>query len=394
MNKSNLSKSRTLGSWGIALLVGSGFVLGSGCGPELSSISKIDSLRILAVRKSAPYAAPGEVVDLEMLWEGARRSDVETFFGFWCVNPPGDLYSGCFQGLPTIVPRFVLNEDRFSLRIPDDILRQPAPGTGGIEFGTAFVFYGVCRGRLEADGDPLVGGGGMGGAMVAAGGSPAGSEGGAPFFGGAAGAGTGGTEPVDRSDLPPGRLLGLPHCVDDTGADVESDRFVIGYSQIFAYDGYRNENPVLRGFELNGEPVEVDCLNSECIGKPAVEEPTQNACEPGKLCLQACTPEAGAACSNQRLEAIIDRSSAEADLVALDAFGTEIDEGLWVSYFTDNGGLGNELRLVNDATRGWNEDQSTKLVPPERPGPVTYWAVVRDNRGGVSFGRVRGYAKK
>jgi hypothetical protein len=38
-----------------------------GCGEDFDPASQIDSLRVLAVQKSAPYARPGDSVDLTLL---------------------------------------------------------------------------------------------------------------------------------------------------------------------------------------------------------------------------------------------------------------------------------------------------------------------------------------
>jgi hypothetical protein len=359
----------------LALFVFTPLVLELSCGPELSPISTIEGLRIIAVRKSASYAAPGETVDIEMFWEGAQSSQVETFFGFWCVNPPGDLYSECLRGVPTVPPRFVLNEDRFSLRMPDDIVRPPAPGGGNIPYGTAFVFYGVCEGQLQSGGNPLDPG--LGGSAGSTGASGSMS--------------LGGSDSVDRNDVPVGSIAGLPRCVDEAGVDVLSDRFVLGYSQIFVYEGYRNLNPELIGFEVDGQSVEAECLNSECVGEVGRQGEELEQCDSKHPCFKVCSNETGEGCEVQRFGAVIDESSAEQDQVALDGFGTDIEENLWVSYFVDRGGVTDPLRLVNDATKGWNPDQTTGIVSPDTPGPITIWAVVRDNRGGASFGRVRAY---
>jgi len=48
----------------LGLGFGSLFALAAGCGPELDSISNINTLRILGLKKSAPYARPGETVQL------------------------------------------------------------------------------------------------------------------------------------------------------------------------------------------------------------------------------------------------------------------------------------------------------------------------------------------
>ena len=46
-----------------------------------------------------------------------------------------------------------------------------------------------------------------------------------------------------------------------------------------------------------------------------------------------------------------------------------------------------DVRLLNDATTGFNDDFETLFYPPSEPGPVTLWAVVHDNRGGVAWAR-------
>jgi hypothetical protein len=354
--------------------------LGVACGPELSAISKLDSLRILAVRKSAPYAAPGEVVDLELFWEGGELDEVERFFGFWCVNPPGDAYGECLNTLPTVPPSFAFNQDHFSIQLPDNIVREEAHGSGEAAYGTAFVFYGVCRGHLEVNGQPVAG-------LGPGGGGEGGDEG---DRGAQAGSSSAGTSSGGTPNLP--AFSGIPECVDDQGEPLDSAGFVVGYSQIFAYEQYRNENPIVTGFEVNGREVEVDCLNSDCIGRPYVPEPA-TGCTANHPCFKTCAGDQGSACESQRIRPIVDRASAEKDQVSLDTFGTDIEESLWVSYFTDQGHFDAELRLVNDATTGWNEDQTTGYFGPKEPGPVGLWAVVRDNRGGVSFARVRGYAE-
>src|SRR5690606_9223307 len=99
----------------------------AGCGPELDPISQVKTLRIMGVSKSAPYARPGETVDLHMLWEDGRSElpdKVESFFGFWCVNPPGNTYSQCLTAPPSVNPPvFVSNQSNFQITIPEASLR-------------------------------------------------------------------------------------------------------------------------------------------------------------------------------------------------------------------------------------------------------------------------------
>ena len=84
---------------------------GLGCGPQFDPGNEIKTLRVLGVKKDKPYAQPGEDVNLQLLWHDPKgRSDAEiqrAFIG-GCVNPPGDLYYGCFAqygqagGLPPL----------------------------------------------------------------------------------------------------------------------------------------------------------------------------------------------------------------------------------------------------------------------------------------------------
>jgi hypothetical protein len=58
---------------------------------------------------------------------------------------------------------------------------------------------------------------------------------------------------------------------------------------------------------------------------------------------------------------------------------------VWVAFYTTAGEFKSELRLVNDAQKGWNEDNGTAWRAPMTPGPVRLWGIVHDNRGGVAW---------
>ena len=69
------------------------------CGPEFDPSNELKTLRVLGVQKDKPYAQPGDEVTLQMLWHdalGDRDRAVERAWVGGCVNPPGDLYYGCF----------------------------------------------------------------------------------------------------------------------------------------------------------------------------------------------------------------------------------------------------------------------------------------------------------
>jgi hypothetical protein len=90
-------------------------------------------------------------------------------------------------------------------------------------------------------------------------------------------------------------------------------------------------------------------------------------------------------CPKHAIEPVIDRASAEVDPTATSADGTQRLEQLWISYYASDGTVANDVRLVNDATTGWNDDHGTDWTPPSEPTPAHLWAVVHDNRGGMSW---------
>jgi hypothetical protein len=98
-----------------------------------------------------------------------------------------------------------------------------------------------------------------------------------------------------------------------------------------------------------------------------------------------CTESDRSKCPSFDIKVNVDRSSAETDPLAKDADGNPLTEQLWVAYHSTAGDFTASLRLVNDASRGWNEDNATKFRAPITPGPVRIFAVVHDNRGGVAW---------
>jgi hypothetical protein len=60
---------------------------------------------------------------------------------------------------------------------------------------------------------------------------------------------------------------------------------------------------------------------------------------------------------------------------------------MWLNYYVDGGALRSGVKLLNDATTGWNEAHGTDFFAPKDPGLVQVWAVAHDNRGGTDFAR-------
>ncbi len=331
-----------------------------GCGPELDPISRVETLRIIGVRKSAPYARPGERVELHMLYEAGLddEREVETFFAFWCVNPPGDLFSQCLSEPPNqeVGAQFVNNSSSFAIDIPEDSLRDSLIDPSLPRQGSAFVFYGVCAGRLD-------------GALVSGG-----------MLNEEALSGAGAGEAL------------IPRCLDEDGNELGPEDFVVGYSTILIYENLRNENPIITGFEVDGQRVEVDCIDEQCDAPFEASE--LEGCEDGIACLEVCEDDGEVGlCPGTDMTVLIDPDSAEGDSFAELAYGAQLEESLWVSYFVDRGNVSAPLRLVNDATQGWQSDYGSAILAPKDPGPLRIWAAVRDNRGGVSWTRLPAYVR-
>ncbi len=330
-----------------------------GCGVEFDPPSEVKTLRVLGVQKTAPYAMPGEDVTLSMLWhDGSPKAPraVQVAWLSGCFNPPGDLYAGCAQsfaeaggaggsggtggsaGIPGLPPGISVGlGNTFTFTMPADIISsRPPPSDSKLPaYGLAYVFFAVCAGEL----------------------------------GPAATSAQGATFPIG--------------CFDAGGKPLGSDDFVAGYSAVYAYDSIRNENPIITGFKFNGVTVTPSCQDEDCLTVP-----TQTPdCAGGDPCIDPCSDDGDPACPAYDITAVVDPASAELDEVSKIAYDRSVTEQLWVDYYVDRGGLKSPVKLVSDAQKGFNDDYSTEFYAPKKSGTLSIWAVVHDNRGGMSWVR-------
>jgi hypothetical protein len=331
---------------------------GTGCAPEFERPSELRTLRVLAVQKDKPYARPGETVNLEMLWhdglyeEGSTepRRPVQIAWLSGCFDPPADLFYGCFADLPD--PQFSTCTtggaepcERFSFEMPADVIsRRPRPlDPTQPPYGIAFVFFAACAGTLGP--------------------APATSE---------------------QRAFPIG-------CFDAGGQPLGPEDFVAVYSIVFSYDAFANQNPIITGFEFNGEPVPADqmCIGGECQDKVFPDV----ACGAGP-CIETCEEDGDPVdCDGTKFRPIVDRSSAELDEISVVTRGRTLGEQMWINYYVDRGGVKSDARLLNDAVAGWNDDYGTELFGPKDAGRLRIWAVVHDNRGGMSWASIAARAE-
>jgi hypothetical protein len=338
------------------------------------------------VEKDLPYARPGETVSLTLSWhdgspqaalpEPEQRRVHLAWFGP-CVNPPFDSYAACGQALerqrsnckegegvcdPDVNPDtsddFVTGEGpKFQVTVPDrsDTLhanqdpKQPP-------YGLVYVFFAACAGELGPSQDP--------------------------------------TFPASC------------YAKDDTAFQhpLGSEDFVAGYTAIYVFgDEYRNQNPVIAGFAVNGLVAEdAVCIGDSCLGtcdddgcvnRPSAVDfgdPTAVSyyCEMHPtLCIPTCSDDGDPLkCPGYGVHPTVYRDpNSEPDQITNESYGHAYVEQMWIDYYSTRGGLKSATRLLQDATSGWNDAYGTVFYAPDTPGPVELWAAVHDNRGGVAW---------
>jgi hypothetical protein len=351
----------------------------SGCGAEFDPGSELGGLRVLAVKKSAPYSHPGEAVDLSMLWYDAQpgRPPPQIAWLAVCENPPADLFEACFAQIPALTadelqaristpdPAALTPNDHFSFVTSSDIISsRPPPPASTTPYGLTYVFFAACAGQLAV---------------------LTGSDSEAPFA------------CYDEVDGVPGFSPG------DTAKD--SRDFVLGYSAVFAYDEYRNNNPLITGVQFGGATLWPDAPESIAAAAPegAVLAPARDLCigdgcelpapeaddvEPclDALTLNACVEDD---CDTTSVQPLVDPASAEVDDAATARGSGTLGEQMWVNYYSSAGKLDEEVRLLNDAVAGFRTDTSTGYEAADTPRVAHLWTVAHDNRGGTEWARLR-----
>ncbi len=354
-------------------------VMWTACGVEFDAASELNGLRVIGVQKSLPYARPGDTVELRLLYNNETTDENETVSVLWlggCRNPPKDLYAACVAVLQGAFDSFrppPLPEDEaddaaallafaasrgsalqreglsfgfgesFSTQIPEDLIATHPPSTDPKRprYGLEHVFFAACAGRL--------------------------------WFGDGGG---------DEFPIA---------CYDRAGKPVSSEKFVVGYTTLFAYESIANDNPVVEGFEvMRGRKwTSVDdsiCLGTDCA---PVDPATSRRCDGSEVTIRACPdPEQPADCDKLELRPKISADSVGVDWLLTRTPDDPVDEQLWVSFHADRGSFSSDVRLVNDVVAGFQSDVGTEWIPPRQKGLAYLWAVLRDNRGGADWGRV------
>jgi hypothetical protein len=341
------------------------------CGPSgFDPAQKLDTVRILATRADADesYAHPGDTVTLETLAIDARTTKTAPMKLYWvpvaCANPEGDAYYACFAGagdaglppdfsIPGTVNSPAVSDDAgvaleagadggtaptsltaglptFTFTVPTNLpLKQPAGAPA--PYGLVIVFNVACAGQLK-----LLG--------LTPGGGP--------------------------QQVPVG-------CVDDAGNALGPEDYVVGYTRVYVYDKITNANPEVDGIVVNGAETRTGVVGT------AIPDPVD-------ISLPVC----GATCQSVDLDVDVPTSSWEVDPNATASGGGNLHESLWVDYFAMGGSIDSEARLLYDSQAGHitGKGSTVSYTPPPTPGDATIWAVVHDNRDGITWLQVNVHA--
>lgn len=387
-----MAKSITLRGVVRTLLLLSAPLCGAlGCGVGFDSAAQLEGLRVLGVRKSAPYAHPGQDVNLRLFYHDdvEEPRDVQVLWLRGCQNPPADLVQVCFEvfsellkqaedvpppprGEPSeedlaalitslqavfspegpalgAIPEEAANAagfgtfafglgETFDLRVEEDIItsRPPPPDPKLPPYGIEYVFSATCAGQLWLD---------------------------------------------PSADFPIG-------CYDEDGVRVTPDRYVVSYTKLWVYNNHENGNPIITGVEVDGRNLASNefCLNEACATIPPGSDVEENCA--ARAHVDACKDDEDVfTCPELPFKILVDEDSVETDSVLSSLQETPVTEQMWVNYYADRGAFTFDLALVNDTQSGFNDDPATKFLAPEAPGIANLWAVVHDNRGGVDWAR-------
>lgn len=298
------------------------------CNPgSFDPASKIESVRVLATAADKPYAKPGDTVSMTVLAYDGRANKPAPMGVWWlpqvCFNPPGDAYYACYGSLgQTFQPGVDL--------------------TPQLEAGTGFSFHMpddvISAHQGQRGGDPY-------GVAIA-------------FAIACAGH-------VEYTPPPAGSAPdALPFgCFDEDRAPLGPGDFVVSYSQVYAFQDRTNANPVIDHLTLDGSAVD-----------PAAG-----------ISLGRCTQSNIDDCPTRKLDTVVPVSSQELNPSDVDLNGNVLREELWVDYYLTGGKVKNDTMILDDPRDGRLSGTSDDLSAPQSAGDGLLWAVVHDDRGGVSW---------
>jgi hypothetical protein len=296
------------------------------CGTTFDPPSDINSVRILAIQANPPYALPGTTVQLQILAFDGRQVQTEPMTVAWfpqaCFDPPDEAYFACYAALPQL---FTPGENVTSLLTPGPSFSFQMPADVITDHSSTLTSdpYGV----------------GLVFAVACAG-------------------------QVRYTGVATSNISANPFgCFDSNGVALDANSFVLAYGLVYSFTDRTNANPVITNLTFAGNPV----------------DPVAG------ITVTHCTSSTAARCPTTPIDTVVPPSSQELDPGSLDANGNPLKEEIWVDYYASGGTLGSGTVILYSPTTGQVQPSPTNYAAPPVAGEFLLWAVVHDDRGGVSW---------
>ncbi len=336
------------------------------CGAGFEAENFIDSVRILASQADSPFAQPGQTVHLQVLAYDGRQIRPEPMKVWWlplvCINPADDAYYSCFAGLtggssgsaggdagpdagqnplmaadggsasglalpPGVdLSPYLVAGATFTMTLPPDIISSHVLSEAEQESTTSEPYGLAIAFNIACAGHvELV--------------------------------------PIDpTSDNPIQVPVG---CFDENENQLGPDDYVIGFTRVYAYNTWTTTNPVIQELEFDGGAV-----------------------TDAGVAVPHCTATKLQDCTAYSLDTVVTPDSWVIDPTASGPGGAQRHVEIWVDYFTTQGILDDDARLLYDPVLGMQSGTSTNYHSPQASGPALLWAVAHNNLGGASWQQV------
>ena len=314
--------------------------------PEFDSPSEVNGLRLIGLSASSQLVVPGQPISLDALWVDSRPDANDRVITAWfpgCSNPEYTSFEGCVDELNDLRPEpGQAWPSAFSPIAGShlDVEIDPALLDGRDDFGIQGFLFAACRG--------------------------------------------------DRFEFAPTRHATVPIlCRDAAGNTVSQPDFRLGLRTVTALPvdlALPTPNPVITGFEFDGQVFEAHCLGEACKGfhRPDCATSRCPQIEAGE-----CSDEAvkgSERCSGGRFRVLVDEGSVNVDWLQGDDQGLQSAE-LYARYFVTVGRVDPDFDLLHERepvgqSAKWDRSSQSVLTAA---GQVFVWAVVYDSLGAVSW---------
>ncbi|MDI1446016.1 hypothetical protein [Polyangium sp. 6x1] len=313
-----------------AWILGAVWMLGAtGCNfPSFDPENQVTSVRILATRTDKPYATPGDTVNLDVLAFDGRAEKAHPMRVFWiptvCTDPPEGAPYECYPAFAGAFPR---GEDL----------------TPRLKEGMSFSFD-VPEDVLGMPGPP--------------------GPGSAPFYKTLVVfhmACTGHVEYVGARGRGP---QAVPFgCFDAERKELGPEAFMFAFSRVFVFPVLLpNSNPAIDHLTFDGKTVDPsEGITMAPCAMPEIDQ-----------------------CPAKPLDISVPEGSHEPDPSYRTEDGEMGKERILVDYYV-TGGQVSSTRLLYDPESGKVGSTAGDLRAPLAAGEETLFAIVRDNRGGITW---------